>query len=149
MNFIQKIKHDRSILLSLSIGIAYIWFGALKFVPQLSPAEDVAGETISLLTFHAVPNDISLLILAIIETVIGLFLLFNVRHRVVIISAIVHMLCTFTPLFLMSDQCFDKHFYDLSLLGQYIIKNLVILSALIVLMPSPNNHPKEIKSSTL
>lgn len=132
---IESIKKDRNILLALSIGIAYLWFGVLKFFPSLSPAEDVAGETISLLTFHLIPKNISVLLLAIWETSVGLCLLLNFRNRFVIFLGIAHMVFTFAPLVLMSDACFNRHFYSPSLLGQYIIKNLIIISALFVLLP--------------
>lgn len=132
---------DKTILLSVSIGIAYLWFGLLKFFPALSPAEDVAGETISLLTFHLIPKPVSIILLAIWETGIGLCLLLNFRHRAVIYLGIAHIICTFTPLFLMSDVCFNKHFYSPSLLGQYIVKNLIILGALFVLLPEKKKTP--------
>jgi len=144
---LAKIHEDKSILLIMSIGVAYLWFGMLKFFPHLSPAEDIAGETISLLTFHLIPKNVSVFILAIWETALGILLLLNFRRRAVIYFGIIHIICTFAPLFLMSDICFDKHFYSLSLLGQYIIKNLIILSAFIVLLPKKedsknlsNNH---------
>lgn len=142
MSLLDKIKEDKSILLSVSIGIAYLWFGMLKFFPDLSPAEDVAGETITLLTFHLIPKGVSVILLAIWETAIGACLILNYRPRLVIYLGIVHIICTFSPLFLMSDACFTKHFFSLSLLGQYIIKNVIILSALIVLLPTAK---KEIK----
>lgn len=131
----NKFKKDKLLLLSISIGIAYLWFGMLKFFPELSPAEDVAGETITLLTFHLIPKNVSILMLAIWEVGIGICLVLNFRHRLVILLAMIHIICTFTPLFLMSEACYNKHFYALSLLGQYIVKNLIILSALFVLLP--------------
>lgn len=145
---LTKIREDKSILLIMSIGVAYLWFGMLKFFPHLSPAEDVAGETISLLTFHLIPKNVSVIMLAIWETSLGILLLLNFRHRLVIYSGIIHMTCTFTPLFLMSDVCFDKHFYSLSLLGQYIIKNLIILSAFLVLLPRKGEVKQFSKNSS-
>jgi hypothetical protein len=38
-------------LLRIALGIVFVWFGALKLVPGLSPAENLAGRTIRL------PND--------------------------------------------------------------------------------------------
>lgn len=138
MVLIKSIRKDKTILLSWSIGIAYLWFGLLKFFPHLSPAEGVAGETITLLTFHLIPKGTSVFLLAIWETLLGILLLLNYRKRWVIILGLAHMICTFAPLFLMSDACFNRHFYSPSLLGQYILKNLIIISALLVLLPSKN-----------
>ncbi|HSL94713.1 MAG TPA: hypothetical protein VLA35_02175, partial [Thermoleophilia bacterium] len=37
-------------LLRLSLGAVFLWFGALKFFPDLSPAQSLAGDTIEKLT---------------------------------------------------------------------------------------------------
>jgi uncharacterized membrane protein YkgB len=42
------------LLLRLSIGIVFFWFGILKFFPGLSPAQDLAIRTIDLLSFGLV-----------------------------------------------------------------------------------------------
>lgn len=136
MKILEHIKKDKTILIAISIGIAYFWFGILKFFPTLSPAEDLAKETISKITFHAIPDSVSIIILAVWETIIGVFLLLNQRKRFIIYAALIHMVFTFAPLIIMSDTCFQKHFYSPSLVGQYIIKNLIITSALLVLLPS-------------
>ncbi|HZX63858.1 MAG TPA: hypothetical protein VFE76_00625, partial [Myxococcales bacterium] len=39
------------VLLRVSLGIVFLWFGALKFVPGMSPAEHLAGETMARLCF--------------------------------------------------------------------------------------------------
>ena len=36
-------------LLRIALGIVFLWFGALKFLPGLSPAEELAGRTIEAL----------------------------------------------------------------------------------------------------
>ena len=62
-------------LLRVSVGIVFLWFGVLKFFPNLSPAQDLATHTISVLTFGIVPPNISLPVLAAWEVVIGLGLI--------------------------------------------------------------------------
>ena len=52
------------ILLRTSIGIVYIWFGALKFFHGYSPAEDLAIHTIDKLTFDLVPGTVTIVLLA-------------------------------------------------------------------------------------
>lgn len=119
--------------LSFSIGIVYLWFGALKFFPHLSPAEDLAKNTIELLTFHLIPSEISIIILAVWETILGFMFLTNCCRRIAIWAAFIHMLGTFTPLFLFPDQSFTINAFSFTLLGQYIVKNLIIVGALGVL----------------
>ena len=45
-------KKTKLKLLAISIGLIYVWFGALKFFQELSPAESLATETIDAMTFH-------------------------------------------------------------------------------------------------
>ena len=121
------------IILRLSIGIIYVWFGALKFFPGVSPAEELAKETIHLLTFKLINPELSLLLLALWETGIGVLLISGFYSKVVIRIVLVHMICTFSPLFLLSGISFTSAPFALTLVGQYIIKNIVIVSALFVI----------------
>ena len=131
-----KITIKKQDILRINIGIVYLWFGVLKFFPELSPAEDLAKNTLSHLTFGLGSDDtIPYLILAIWESLIGLLLIVNMYPRFVICIAIIHMLGTFMPLLLSSNVVFNKPFMSLTLVGQYIIKNLIIVSALIMIFP--------------
>ncbi len=127
-------QKTRSSLISISIGLVYLWFGGLKFFPGMSPAEELAINTIDQLSFGILAPRISLILLAIWETTIGIFLVFNIKNRVVLKLAILHIVCTFTPLIFFPDIVFGENTLSLSLLGQYIIKNVVILSTLLVLL---------------
>lgn len=131
-NSSPKLVHPISIL-RISIGIIYVWFGMLKFFPGLSPAEDLAKETIHLLTFGLIQPDLSLFLLALWETVIGLLLISCLFKRVSMTLVVVHMICTFTPLVLLPHLSFTHQPYALTLVGQYIVKNIVIVSALLVI----------------
>lgn len=120
-------------ILSITIGLVYIWFGTLKFFPGLSPAEELAKNTISSLTLGILTPDISILLLAIIETMIGLMLILNLYRKVVIVGALAHMVCTFTPFLFFPEITFTKPPFYPTLLGQYIAKNIIIMGALVVL----------------
>lgn len=121
------------IILRISIGIIYLWFGVLKFFPGVSPAEELAKETIHLLTFRLIKPDLSLLLLAIWETAIGILLIGGFYTKLVIRIVLLHMICTFSPLFLLPRLSFTSAPFALTLVGQYIIKNIVIVSALFVI----------------
>ncbi|MGB0850442.1 MAG: DoxX family membrane protein [Bacteroidia bacterium] len=127
---IKRLVSDK-ILLSVSIGLIYLWFGALKFFPGLSPAEDLAMNTIDELTFGIIPPKVSYLLLAIWETAVGLALLFGFRRRLFSALALVHLVCTFTPIFLFPEVSFTQAPYGWTLVGQYIFKNIVLIAALI------------------
>jgi uncharacterized membrane protein YphA (DoxX/SURF4 family) len=119
--------------LAFSTGVVYCWFGILKFFPGLSPAEELATNTISHLTFHLIPASVSIVLLAIWETGIGLCLVINRFHKIAIPLAMVHILLTFTPMLFFPESVFDGGPFYLSLLGQYIVKNFIIVSVLVFL----------------
>jgi uncharacterized membrane protein YphA (DoxX/SURF4 family) len=119
-------------LLRISLGITFFWFGFLKFFPGLSPAQGLATETIRLLTFDIVQPDVSIYLLAAWETVIGLGLIFGVYLRAILLLLFAQMLGTLTPLVLFPADAFTHVPYAPTMEGQYIIKNLVLISAGIV-----------------
>jgi len=137
MEYLVKTQKSKAIncfnVLSVSIGIVYLWFGALKYFPHLSPAEDLAKNTMHLLTFGVIPENVSIILLAVWETALGIMFITNCCRRIAIWAAFVHMLGTLTPLFLFPDQSFTENALTFTLLGQYIVKNLIILGALWVL----------------
>lgn len=120
-------------MLRISIGIIYVWFGALKFFPQLSPADQLAKDTISLITFGLLSSTTSIILLAIWETLLGLLLVIGIWRRSVFFFLLLHMICTFVPLFFFPEISFTNSPVAFTLVGQYIMKNIVILSAIFVL----------------
>jgi uncharacterized membrane protein YphA (DoxX/SURF4 family) len=117
------------VLLRISLGIVFFWFGVLKFFPGLSPAEDLASRTIYTLTFGLVRENISLPVLATWECLIGLGLLTGKFMRVTLLLLFVQMIGTILPIFFFPGEVFHIFPYSPTLEGQYIIKNLVLVSA--------------------
>jgi len=125
-------KHSLS-LLRVSIGIIFFWFGVLKFFDGLSPAQDLAIKTIDIVTFGLLTPSIIILGLAIWETAIGIGLIFSLFMRETLLLLYLQMIGTFLPVLFFPSEVFNIFPYSLTLEGQYIIKNLVLLSAGIVL----------------
>lgn len=119
-------------LLRISLGIIFFWFGVLKFFPGLSPAQDLATRTIDILTFGLVPPYVAIPALAAWECAIGLGLITGVWLRAVLLLLFVQMAGTIAPVFLFPAEVFVRVPYAPTLEGQYIIKNLVIISAALV-----------------
>ena len=115
-------------LLRLSLGIIYLWFGVLKFFPDLSPAQQIAIDTIERLSFRLISGTTGLLLLAIWEVLLGLGLILGFRHRFLVFMLFIHLLGTFSPLFLFPTLSFQSYPYGFTLLGQYIVKNLVFVA---------------------
>ncbi|MDO6517367.1 doxx family protein [Zobellia galactanivorans] len=126
LNHFKKIS-----FLQISIAIVYLWFGVLKFFNDVSPAEELAKETITSLTFGLIPPNVSIVLLALLEVGIGTFLLFDLFRKQTVIVTLLHMVCTFSTLLLLNEASFTFSPFAPTLLGQYVIKNLIIVAALV------------------
>lgn len=115
--------------LRLSAGLVYFYFGFLKFFPDLSPAELLAGETLTRLSGHLVSANTAIFYLAILEVVIGLCFLFSFQLHRMFYLFVFHQVSTFLPLFLLPELCFKFAPFAPTMEGQYIFKNLISLSA--------------------
>jgi hypothetical protein len=115
--------------LRLALGVVYLHFGFLKFYPDLSPAELLASQTIMRLSHNWLDAHMALLVLAVLETALGLGFLFNVCMRGVFVLFMLHMLGTFMPLFYFPELAFKIAPLAPTLEGQYILKNLVFIAA--------------------
>lgn len=115
--------------LRIALGVVFLWFGALKFVPGLSPAENLAGRTVKALTLGAVPVAVAVPVLATWEVLIGLGLVTGRFLRATLLLLVVQMLGTLTPLVLFPSETFTSFPAVPTLEGQYILKNLVLVAA--------------------
>lgn len=120
-------------LLRISMGVIFFWFGMLKFFEGLSPAEALATRTIDILSFGLIGADLVRYGLAAWEVLIGLGLIFKWRLRETLLLMFLQMLGTLTPIVLLPDEVFTIFPYGLTLEGQYIVKNLVIITAGLVI----------------
>ena len=76
--------------------------------------------------------DLFVPILGCWEVAIGVGLLFRPLLRVALLLLFLQMPGTVLPLILLPDVCFTQFPFGLTLEGQYIIKNLILISAAIV-----------------
>jgi uncharacterized membrane protein YphA (DoxX/SURF4 family) len=119
-------------LLRVSLGIVFLWFGILKFFPSVSPAEELATRTINVLGKGLIPSAVSMPFLAGWESLIGIGLLIGRGLRGILLLLYVQMLGTLTSIALFPHDVFVTIPLVPTLEGQYIIKNLVLISAGIV-----------------
>lgn len=138
----QWMKLRGILFLRISIGVIFLWFGILKFFPGLSPAEDLAVSTIRIMTFGLAGDQTILYSLAALETLIGAGLIGNMFMRVTLLLLFMQMAGTFFPVILFPRDVFVVFPYALTLEGQYIIKNLIIISAGIVIGSTVRNESK-------
>ncbi|MCL9813026.1 DoxX family protein [Natranaeroarchaeum aerophilus] len=113
-------------ILQFGLGVVFIWFGALK-VFGVSPAGDLVAATV-----YVVPPELFVPVLGVWEVLIGICLLYKPLIRVGILLLALQMPGTFLPLVLLPDVAFVTFPHALTVEGQYIIKNLVIIGAALV-----------------
>ena len=116
-------------LLRLSLGLVFLAFGGLKFFPGLSPAAGLAGATVSALTLGLVPPGPGLVLVAALETAIGLSLLTGRLLRLGVALLGVAMVGILAPLVLVPEALFRGALYAPTLEGQYVLKDVVLLAA--------------------
>ncbi len=115
-------------ILRIGLGVVFFWFGALKLVPGLSPAEALVRNTI-----YFVNPDIFQPVLAIWEMLIGVGLLTGRYLRLTLLLLFAQMVGTALPLVVLPEVVWTVFPFGLTLEGQYIIKNMVIIGSAIVL----------------
>lgn len=110
-----------------AVAIVFIWFGALKIF-DVSPAGELVAATV-----YLVPADLFVPILGVWEVLIGLCLLYRPLIRVGLFLLFFQLPGTFLPIILLPDVVFVSFPYALTVEGQYIVKNLVIIGAALVI----------------
>mgnify|MGYP001148723986 CR=1 FL=1 len=115
------------LFLRWSLGIIFIWFGALKPF-GLSPAQELVSNTV-----YFVDPDWVIPLLGWWEVAIGAGLLFRPLIRPAIFLLFLQMPGTFLPLVLLPEVCFTDFPWGLTMEGQYIIKNLILISSALVI----------------
>ena len=115
------------IYLRFSLAFIFIWFGALKPL-GLSPAQGLVERTV-----YWFDPEIFIPILGWWEVSIGVCLLFKPVIRGAIFLLFLQMPGTFLPLIILPEVCFTQFPFGLTMEGQYIIKNLILISAGIVI----------------
>lgn len=124
-------------LLRWSIGSIYLWFGALKLL-NVSPAVHLIGDA-----FPPFIDGPLYLALALFEALVGILLLGGLWTRWVIHAAVVHLLSTLATLVLAPSIVFMTRFPYLSMEGEFVVKNVVLLAALYTIWKLEVQAPDE------
>ena len=127
------------LLLRYSLATVFIWFGILKPL-GISPANELVRRTV-----YWLPPETFIPILGWWEVAIGVCLLFRPLLRFAILLLFLQMPGTILPLILLPEVCFTQFPFGLTLEGQYIIKNLTLISAGIVIGGTVRAKPQRNK----
>jgi len=113
----------------ISLGFVFLAFGALKFFPGVSPAEEISERAMREMTLGLIPGDVGRLMVAVLETAIGVLLLTGRWMRVGVALLAVSMVGVMSPLLLFPGDLFTGEFRAPTLEGQYVLKDVVLLAA--------------------
>jgi len=118
----------------VALFIIYFWFGFLKVI-GVSPAE-VLVEHLYLLTIKLLVDfRIFFVFFGVLECVIGLLWLVPKWTKWSLYLMILHLCLTVLPIVVLPHDTWADYFTP-TLVGQYIIKNLVLLSSALVIYKS-------------
>lgn len=132
---------ERSITaLRITLGLVFLGFGALKFIPGASPAEELAVRTVETLSLGIVSGQAALLGTATAETFIGLTLVTGKLVRAGLAVLAVSMVGIMSPLVLFFDELFSG---GPTLEAQYVLKDIVLIAAGLVIATRTTAPPKQ------
>ncbi|HYC79486.1 MAG TPA: DoxX family membrane protein [Candidatus Binatia bacterium] len=110
-------------LLRISLSVVFVWFGLLKIF-GVSPVEELVNSS-----FGFLPFEFPFKYLGVMEVAIGLGLLFKVALRTTLGLMWLMLIGTFTAVFFNPTLFFSGNIFLLTTEGEFVIKNLVLLSA--------------------
>ncbi|MDP2710592.1 MAG: transposase [Solirubrobacteraceae bacterium] len=122
------VRHAISAL-RVTVGAVFLGFGVLKFFPGVSPAEGLSVRTIDLLTFGVVPGHVGIVVIAMLESFIGICLLANRWMRLAIWLLAIQFVGILAPLVLLTGRLFSGPYHAPTLEGQYVLKDIILVAA--------------------
>ncbi len=124
----QWMANNALLIMRVGLGVIFLWFGALKFFPGLSPAEELVRNTV-----YFVDPDLFIPVLATWEVLIGIGLIAGKFMRITLLLLFLQMPGTALPIVLLPDVVWTQFPFGLTLEGQYIVKNLVLIGSALAL----------------
>lgn len=126
--------------LRLALGLVFLWFGALK-VFGVSPITPMLRETYSFMTLP-----VFTVVLGVWEMLIGVGLVFKLALRQTLCLMCLHLAGTFVALWLAPSHFFlHGNPLVLTVNGEFVVKNLVLLTAGLVIGCNESSHlPKRV-----
>ena len=109
--------------LRISLGVVFFWFGAMKLF-EVSPVGEIIRSS-----FPFLADGVGFAALGVFEVIIGLALVFSILPTIITIAMILHLLGTLLVFFIAPNMAFAPHFPILTLTGEFILKNIVLVLA--------------------
>ena len=116
-------------ILRVCMGLVFLGFGVLKFFPGISPIENLATRTTTLLTLGMFSGHRAMDFVAGLECVIGICFLTGRFLRVGVWLMAAQMIGAMSPLLLFPGELFPGPLHAPSLAAQYILKDIILIAA--------------------
>jgi putative oxidoreductase len=136
---IDMVRRHGLLVLRLALGVVFLWFGALK-LSGMSPVADLVADTLGWL-----PPEAAVRLTGGLEVLIGLGLITGWAIRVTMLLFFLQMGATLLVPVLYPERVFQEgNLLNLTLLGEFIVKNIVLITAgLMVASSIPKAGPGE------
>ena len=126
-------------ILRISLGIVFLWFGALK-VFGVTPVADLVAATV-----YWVDPEWFVPLLGVVEMLVGAGLILRRAMRTILAVFLAQMAGTFLVLIFLPDVAFqDGNPLKLTVEGEFVIKNLVLLAAGLVVGATVRQDPESV-----
>jgi uncharacterized membrane protein YphA (DoxX/SURF4 family) len=131
----QRTIPARALLfLRIAIGIPYLWFGLLKLFPGQSPVEELMSESYDFLEqWDIMPLRAFIFLVGLFEMLIGVGFLVGRYLKVLVVLILLQLAGAFSPVVLAPGEVWRTFPFVLTLNGQYIVKDLVLLAVVYVI----------------
>ena len=117
------------VILRVCLGLVFLGFGFLKFFPGISPIEDLATRTTVVLTLGQVTGQAAMDLVAGLECIIGVCFISGRFLRVGVWLMAAQMIGAMSPLLFFPAELFPGPLHAPSLAAQYIIKDIILIAA--------------------
>lgn len=140
LRILRFLRQHSPTILRITLALVFVWFGMLKIL-DLTPVEDLVRAT---LWYAPLPWIVPAL--GVVEVLLGLGLLFRVAMRLVLLVVFLQLLGTFSVFVFLPQVAFvGGNPLLLTVEGEFVAKNLVLLAAALVvggtLRPLPEEPP--------
>ncbi len=115
--------------LRISLGAVFLAFGLLKLFPDVSPAEGIVRATTKAITFDLVPGSVAVIATGMAEIVVGVTFVTGRWMRVAVWLLTAMLLGVLSPLVVLTGRLFDGPHHAPTLEGQYVLKDVVLVTA--------------------
>ncbi|QMW02486.1 DoxX family protein [Spirosoma foliorum] len=116
-------------LLRIGMGLVFLGFGVLKFFPGISPIEDLATRTTTILTLGMLSGHNAMNFVAGLETIIGVCFISGRFLRVGVWLMAAQMVGAMSPLLIFPSELFPGPLHAPTLAAQYIVKDIILVAA--------------------